>query len=185
MPNFTKTAIKSAFMALLDKNPLSRITVRMIVDECGIHRNSFYYHYDDIPALIEEIITEEAERIISAHPTIDSAEDAISAAIDFGSENRRAILHIYNSVSRDIFERYLWKVCDYIVESYSKRVPLSAPISESDRGVIAGFYKCAFFGIVADWLAGGMKTDVRAWAARLCALHRGMPEEMLRRAAKS
>ena len=28
----------------------------MIVEECGINRNSFYYHYQDLPALIEEMI---------------------------------------------------------------------------------------------------------------------------------
>ena len=35
-----------------------------IVEKCGINRNSFYYHYQDLPALIEEIIKEEAEAII-------------------------------------------------------------------------------------------------------------------------
>lgn len=181
MADFTKNAIKTAFMTLLNKNPLNKITVKMIVDECGIHRNSFYYHYADIPTLIEEIITQEADRIISEHPTVESAEAAINAAIDFASENKRAILHIYNSVNRDIFERYLWKVCDYIVAAYSRNVPQAQGLDAFDGDVIGGFYKCAFFGIVNDWLNIGMNEDVRERVTRLCVLHRGMPEEMLRR----
>ena len=49
MPTFTKAAIKATFISLLNKKPLNKITVKEIVEECGINRNSFYYHFDDIP----------------------------------------------------------------------------------------------------------------------------------------
>lgn len=65
MPNFTKMAIKATFIRLLDEKPLSQITVKDIVEECGVNRNSFYYHFQDIPTLVEEIVTEEADRIIA------------------------------------------------------------------------------------------------------------------------
>ena len=64
MANFTQKAIKETFIALLEEHPLSDITVKNIVETCGINRNSFYYHYQDIPALIEEIVKEQAETII-------------------------------------------------------------------------------------------------------------------------
>ena len=56
MSNLMKQAIKTSFLKLLDERPLTRITVLDIAADCGINRNSFYYHYHDIPALIEEII---------------------------------------------------------------------------------------------------------------------------------
>ena len=49
-------------MKLLNEQPLSKISVRDIVEDCGINRNSFYYHFQDIPSLIEEIIKEEADK---------------------------------------------------------------------------------------------------------------------------
>ena len=58
MANLTKQAIKASLMDLLEDRPYSKITVKDIVEHCGINRNSFYYHYQDIPALIEEIIKE-------------------------------------------------------------------------------------------------------------------------------
>lgn len=45
MANFTKQAIKAAFLELLDEKPLNKISVRDIVERCGINRNSFYYHF--------------------------------------------------------------------------------------------------------------------------------------------
>ena len=40
MPNFTKIAIRNAFLKLLSEKPLNKISVRDIVDECGINRKS-------------------------------------------------------------------------------------------------------------------------------------------------
>ena len=59
MPNFTKKAIKETFIKLLDERPLNQITVKDIVEDCGINRNSFYYHYADLPALLEEVVAED------------------------------------------------------------------------------------------------------------------------------
>ena len=69
MPGFTKQAIRNPSMKLLNERPVSQITVKDIVQDCGINRNSFYYHYQDIPSMIEEIILEETDEIIRRHPT--------------------------------------------------------------------------------------------------------------------
>ena len=45
MANFTKKAIKDTFISLLKTKPFNQITVKDIVDECGVNRNTFYYHY--------------------------------------------------------------------------------------------------------------------------------------------
>ena len=64
MPNFTKQAIKASFIKLLNERPLNQITVKDIVEDCGINRNSFYFHFADLPALLEEVIMEQADNII-------------------------------------------------------------------------------------------------------------------------
>ena len=65
MTTLTKDAIKQSFMKLLNQKSLSKITVKEIVEDCGINRNSFYYHYDDIPSLVEEILNEQVDEIVS------------------------------------------------------------------------------------------------------------------------
>ena len=77
MSSFTKDAIKMTFVSLLDQKPLNQITVKMVVEECGINRNSFYYHFQDIPALLEEIIMDHLEQFVRKYPTIDSAEASL------------------------------------------------------------------------------------------------------------
>lgn len=181
MASFTKTAIRASFLKLLEERPLSKITVRDITDDCGINRNSFYYHYQDIPSLIQEILTDSVQRIIAEHPSIDSIEDCLSIAARFAAENRRLILHIYNSVSRDLFEQYLWQACSQTVTVYFDTAFADAKISPQDRETVIRYHSCETFGVVCGWLANGMRGDMDAFLRRMCEIRRGMSAEMVRR----
>ena len=95
MANFTRRAIKETFLKQLNQRPLSQITVKYIVEDCGINRNSFYYHFEDLPALVDEIVKEQVQALIQNHPTISSVEECFDAVIELVMENKRAIYHIY------------------------------------------------------------------------------------------
>ncbi len=185
MSSLTKQAIKQSFWELLEQRPLAQITVKDIVERCGINRNSFYYHFQDIPALIEEIVVEEADRIISQYPSIDSVEICINACLDFAKENRRAILHIYNSVNRAMYEQYLWQVCESVVSAYVGTVLGPGQIAPEDRTLIQRYYKCLCFGIATEWIGTGMREDISAPVHRLCELKKGAMEQMIRRSRET
>lgn len=52
MAKSTKAQILQNFSELLKKHDLDKITVTMLVSECEISRQTFYYHFNDIQALI-------------------------------------------------------------------------------------------------------------------------------------
>ncbi len=184
MPNFTKEAIKQSFIRLLNDRPLAKITVRDIVEDCGINRNSFYYHFTDIPSLLEELVTEQAAEIIAEYPTIDSIETCLLAAVRFARENKRAIQHIYSSMSRPVYDHYLWQVCEAVVTKYIDTLLADNPIDENDRRLCIRLYKGICFGVASEWIYSGMHSDIEADLHRICELKSGMAEEMLRRCRK-
>ena len=184
MANLTEKAIKASALKLLNEKPINQITIKDIVEDCGINRNSFYYHFRDLPSLIEGMVTEQAEQIISEHSSINSLEECLDAAISFAMNNRKAAMHIYNSVSRDIYEQYLWRVCEYVVTTYIDNVFSESGISVSDKEVIINFYKCACFGQILDWQRNGMKSDVKKQFMRLCELKKGVIEDIAARCAQ-
>ena len=183
MASSTRRDIMDSLMRLLDERPLNRISVKDIVEDCGINRNSFYYHFRDLPSLIEEMVTEQAENIISEYPSINSLEECLDAAISFAMNNRKAAMHIYNSVSRDIYEQYLWRVCEYVVTTYINSIFGEYDISDFDKEVIINFYKCACFGQILDWQRSGMKSDIKKQFMRMCEIKKGFIEEIAERCA--
>lgn len=82
MANFTKKAIQASFLKLLNDRPLSQITVKDIVADCGVNRNTFYYYFEDIPKLCEEIFTEDFETIIRTYPTVEKIDDCLGAVVE-------------------------------------------------------------------------------------------------------
>ncbi|MGN0357807.1 MAG: TetR/AcrR family transcriptional regulator [Blautia sp.] len=173
MANFTKKAIRDSFVKLLNEKPISQITIRDIVDDCGVNRNTFYYYFEDLPQLIESIVNEDAERIIREHPTIDSMDDCINAALEFALANRRAVLHIYNSVNRDIYEQYQWRVCSYVVAAYVDGVLGDQKLTAEDHTTIVDYLKCVCFGMIMGWLETGMNPQAMDRFQRIFELKRG------------
>ncbi len=181
MANFTKKAIKESFLKLLDERPLSQITVKDIVSDCGINRNTFYYYFEDIPKLIEDIVMEDAEALIQAYPTVEKVDDCLEAVIESALSKKRAVLHIYHSVNRELYELYLWKVCDYVVNAYVTAVLNGHRVGEEDLALIKKYLSSLGFGIISGWLRTGMTEDIRGSFARICEIKKGSVEEMLSR----
>ena len=181
MANFTKQAIKSSFMKLLNQQPLSKISVRDIVEDCGINRNSFYYHFQDIPSLIEEIIKEDADRIIEQHPTVNSLRECINIMFRYALENKKAVLHIYNSANRDIYEKSMMKLCEYVVTKYLETMFGKDPESEKARASAIIFFKCELFGLSFEWIEKGMKEDAIEEIYSLADLCRDFSNEIMKR----
>lgn len=179
MPNSARQAIKDAFLTLLDQRPLNRITVKDIVELCGVNRNSFYYHFEDLPALLDEIVSEQLLELIRLHPTVDSLEQGLDAAVAFLLRNRRSVLHIYNSVSRDLFERYLMEMCRYVVSTYIETGLAGKKIDPQDRELLIRYHRCECFGNMIDWLNSGMEEDISGYFHRIYELKRGWEQELL------
>lgn len=178
MANFTRRAIREAFIQLLEQRPLNEITVKDIVETCGINRNSFYYHYQDLPALIEELVKEEAEEIIRSYPSVTTIVDCFDAVTQFASRKKKAIMHIYRSVSRDVFERNLMMVCEYFVRSYVDTALAQETISDIDRQTIINYYKCVCFGLTIDWLNTGMSEEYVVSIRRIFLLKKDLAMEI-------
>ena len=119
---------------------------------------------------------EQVQALIRKHPTIGSLKECFDAIIELVMENKRAVYHIYNSLSRDVFERHLMDGCGYIVSTYLKAEFADKPIDPADLDALIRLHKCACFGSVIDWLNGGMKDDIAAYFRRVCALQKGWME---------
>ena len=66
MSGFTKEIIIRTLFELLNEKPLAKITVKDIVERCGVNRNTFYYHYEDINDLSKSFLDDLKEKIVDS-----------------------------------------------------------------------------------------------------------------------
>jgi len=88
--------IREVFIKMLNKRPLSKITVKDIATACEINRNTFYYYYTDVYALLSEIFQTELQTVIDEYNDTLSWEESFIVAAKFALENKTAIYHVYN-----------------------------------------------------------------------------------------
>ena len=181
MKDYTKKAIRDAFIELLETKQLKQITVKDIVEECQINRNTFYYHYEDIPDLLNTIIKENADRIVEKYPVVDSLDDCIMAVLDLALSNKKAVLHIYSSISRDVYESYQWKICDYVSRKYISTITGLKELKDEHLDIVVDYTKCVVFGICTYWLENGMNEEIEEKIKILCNVKQGDLEETIKR----
>ena len=172
-------------MKLLNEKPLDKITIKDIVEDCGINRNTFYYHFDDIPDLVEQILREETEKALLRHGDVASWEEGFIAAAQFALSNKRAVYHIYNSVSREQFERYLNRIAQDVMERFVHGLAADIPAGDADRALVVNFYRAALVGMVLDWMNSGMRQEPEGTIRRLGMLLEGSVRQCLERSAAS
>ena len=71
MALYTKKLIMSTFQEMLEELPFDKITVAALVKRAGISPNTFYYHYQDIYALLGAWFRERAESFIPSNAPIE------------------------------------------------------------------------------------------------------------------
>lgn len=111
VPSFTKQAIMDAFLRLLAHRPFRKITVRNIVEECGVNRTTFYYYYQDIFAIVEDLV---AATLAPCIDTLTGKEDsaALRDALDFATMFRRSLCSLWVGIGEENVRRYVFAVLD-------------------------------------------------------------------------
>lgn len=162
MAQFTKKAIMQCFIQMLNESPMDKISVVDIAERCGINRNTFYYYYCDIYALVKELFTIEAQRIAEKELSCATWQEVCLEALEFVRENRRAVYHLFHSNHRDLLEEYLYDVAHLEMVNFVRREAEGMPVKEEDINSLALFYTSALVGLVTRWMLEGMKADVES-----------------------
>lgn len=170
MAGFTKEIIIQTLLELLNEKPLAKITVKDIVERCGVNRNTFYYHFRDIPDVMYFALKREADRVMSSQMEIGSFMEGLVLLSERLGENKKAILHIYRSADKEIMAKYLRELAEYIITQYAGKDSDLAQIPENDKKLLIHYEKCVIVGMLLDWMDQGMKYDLVEYARRLNAI---------------
>ena len=180
---YTKKIIREEFIKILNERPLNKITVKDIASACEINRNTFYYYYTDVYALLSELFQTELQTVIDEYNDTFSWEESFIVATKFALENKIAINHVYNSMQREELEDYIYNVSGHVMNRYVEKVSDGISASSGDKKLISSFYQCALTEMVLRWIASGMKEDPDTIVRRIGWLFDGHIALSLKRSA--
>lgn len=150
----TKKMLAESLKKIMRKKVFSKITVSEIIQDCGVNRKTFYYHFEDIYALLKWIFEDEAIEVVKHFDLAVEYEEAILFIMDYVEQNDYLINCAYDSIGRDELKRFF-----YI--DFSEMVFCIMHIAENETGKVldreyknflCDFYTEALVGILVEWI---------------------------------
>lgn len=150
----TKIMLSSSLKKLMEKKPFSKISVSEIVSDCGVNRNTFYYHFEDIRDLLKWTLEREAIEVVKKFDLLINYKQAILFVMDYAEKNKHIINCAYDSIGRDELKRFFYNDFISITGSLFDSAEKSAgkKLAPDYKDFLIRFYTEAISGVLLDWV---------------------------------
>ncbi len=179
--HLTKKALAASLKQRMSSVPLNKITVKQLVDDCGLNRQTFYYHFQDIYELLGWIYQTEAVDAIAGERSYRTWTQGFLKIFKYIEDNRDFCLNTLNSLARSHLDAYLYSVTNNLVMGVVQEVSAGMQVDAEDQRFLANFYTLAFTGLVIGWMRDGMRERPEAMIEKLSELVEGHFEQALQR----
>ena len=105
MPVQVKPMIAEAFIRLSKQKNIDKITVKDLVEACGISRQTFYYHFQDILEVIEWSLDQAFSHLLEQSLAADDPEAVLRGFLETSEESAELLQKLLHSQKREQVER--------------------------------------------------------------------------------
>lgn len=184
MSQITKKALAASLKKMMEKKPLSRITVTDLAQQCGINRHTFYYHFKDIYDLVQWIYVSETEYALEQIKAEESWQKGMEWLFQYALDNKKFIMGTLRSSSREHLTRFMVQQIYVLILEVVENESADLNISEEYKEFVSRFYTHGLCGIVMDWIEKDMQQPPGEVISLLYIMIHGECREMLMRTMK-
>ncbi len=150
MPVNTKDIISNELYNMAKVKNIDKITVKAIIEKCGISRQTFYYHFRDIMDVIEYSIKKRTEKILKESLKKENPKEVIRIFVDVGVEDYPLMKKLFESRQRPDVEKLIAGAFrSYLYEMVSKN-GIKKSVSYKELEVILTFYAYGIAGLIIE-----------------------------------
>lgn len=150
----TKKALADSLKRAMSKKPFQKITVRELIEDCGVNRKTFYYHFEDIYDLLRWMLEEESIEVVRSFDLLLDFDEAITFVMNYVEENDHILNCAYDALGRDGLRRFFisdfLEICRTVIEGIEERAGVR--LESGYRDFLCEFYSSAVSGILIEWV---------------------------------
>lgn len=161
----TKDALGKALKVLLEKKPLSKISVKDITEYCNISRNTFYYHFKDKYELINWIFYTDMLENVNYFNDPSKLTNSFVNVCKCLYANRKFYLACFQYIGQNSLYEYLnefyyelWRI--NIDVRYTES---GFKLTETELHLMAKMKAHSLVGIISDWVKDGMHDNYMSY----------------------
>lgn len=150
MPLDVKAAVADALLELIRRKDADKITVKDLVEVCGISRQTFYYHFKDIVDVVEWAAQQGVQRLVRESLNAATPQEALGVFVDFAVESQPLVQRLLNSQRREAIERIMVDATrTYLADSLRERRGTPA-LRAGDWKIALDFYAYGMTGLLLE-----------------------------------
>jgi AcrR family transcriptional regulator len=157
--NRTRTAIADAFIHLLAEHTIDHITVRMITDEVGCSRKTFYYYFSDIYDVTKYVCEQRISAFLASDENTSSALDNLKAFMEYMNRERTIVLNMFHGYGKEALESFTWQTIKSNTGRMISARPDAAELPPEKLDMLIRMYAYMAFGLLVDWFSNEMSGD--------------------------
>lgn len=148
----TKKALAASLKKIMERKPFGKISVREIIEDCGVNRKTFYYHFQDINDLLKWIFEEEAIEIVKQYDLIIDYRDAIQFVLDYVEQNKVICSSAFDALGRDELKRFFQKDFFSVIGNIAEQLSEGMAVPEDYKEFLVIFYTEALASLLISWI---------------------------------
>ena len=150
----TKHLLTESLKRLMTQKPLNKISIREITEGCGVNRQTFYYHFEDIYDQVRWMFRQEAVKLLDQQEGILVWQDGLLQLFRYLEENRDICLCAMHSLSHEHLRRFFQADIYDIIHRVIDQLTEDLHTDEVGKDILTHFYVSALAGTVESWLLG-------------------------------
>lgn len=157
----TKRSMAESLKRLIQKKPLSKISITDIVTECHINRKTFYYHFDDVYSLLRWSFEQDSAELVKQFDLAIEYGEILMFVMDYFESNEQMIHAVLDAMGGEQMKGFFYKDFILIANALISQAESRAGVclEEDYKQFLCVFYTTAVLGILLYWFTSDQKTD--------------------------
>lgn len=151
MPAHMKDTIATTYQEMVKRRNVDKITVKDLVEECGISRQTFYYHFQDITDVVAWSIQKGLQQSLKLSLEAEDSETALQYFVDATKENRPIIERLLQSRRREQVEVMVLDAIRTFLEELLRHRKPDLKVNDEDLDLALRFATYGVAGILLDY----------------------------------
>lgn len=148
MPVPMKDIIADTYAAMIRQKGVDKITVKALIQECGISRQTFYYHFQDLMEVIEWSVQRNMQEMLKKSLQAPTPREAIGVFVSTSLKTRNMLYRLLESQRRQQVEVLIVEaVRSYLEQMIRSRAP-QIPLNYQDMEALLDFYSFGVTGLL-------------------------------------
>ncbi len=157
MPANMKGIIADTFSRMVQHGNIDKITVKALIEECHISRQTFYYHFQDIMDVLEWSVQQMTQHLVEESLKAADMRSALQVFISFSVEHFPMLQKLMDSQRRAQIEQIMIDAVSAYLAGIAKNQPRTISGNYMDLEILLRYNACGLVGVL---LAYGGKANL-------------------------